>query len=69
MSADPEIKEQLNRIERCLTGDPAMGQTGLVAQVADQGRRITALERVGIYVAGGGGVLGVLWAIWTQWPR
>lgn len=40
-----EFKDQLNRIERCLIGDPEMGQVGLVAAVRSHGARIGKLER------------------------
>jgi hypothetical protein len=40
-----EFKKQLDRIERCLVGDPAMGQVGLVTAVRSHGGRIGKLER------------------------
>lgn len=40
-----DLKDQLNRIERCLVGDPAMGQTGLVPGYRVHGARISKLER------------------------
>lgn len=63
------LQDQLDRIERCLTGDSNYGQPGLVERVNDHQKRISILERIGVYVAGGGAVIGGLWAIWTQWPR
>jgi hypothetical protein len=69
MSNDPEIREQLNRIERCLTGDEKMGQRGLVARVNDHTTRIGRIEKAGIYLAGVGGTLGLLWKIWSEWPH
>lgn len=44
MSNDPEIREQLNRIERCLMGDEEMGQFGLVSRVNNHNARIKKLE-------------------------
>lgn len=69
-----EFKAQLNRIERCLTGDPEMGQRGLVARVDNHGDRIKTLERWRFYYgAVAGGALGVIVLIYKLvtdwWPR
>jgi len=64
-----EFKEQLNRIERCLIGDEGMGQVGLVKEHRSHAERLDRIERAGIYLAGGGGILALLWTIWSQWPR
>lgn len=64
-----EIKSQLNRIERCLTGDAEMGQAGLVTRVNLHEVRLSKLERAGIYIAGAAGLASSAWAVWTQWPR
>ncbi len=67
-----EIKEQLNRIERCLVGDVPMGQVGLVTSVRSHGGRISKLERwrdtskakiAGIIVAASVAVTAVAWFI------
>lgn len=58
-----EFKEQLNRIERCLVGDAAMGQVGLVAHVNNHESRIKLIERAGIYAAGAIGGLIVIYNI------
>jgi hypothetical protein len=69
MNEIQELKKQLDRIENCLTGDPAMGQLGLVSRTNNHAKRIAALERYGVYLAGGGAVIGLLWTVWSQWPR
>lgn len=68
MSNDQEIREQLNRIERCLTGDE-YGQPGLVERVNEQGGRISKIEQAGKYVSGACALIALLWTVWTQWPR
>lgn len=69
MSDDPDIREQLNRIERCLVGDEKMGQRGLVTEMKSHETRITRIEKAGIYLIGAGGMLGLIWRIWSEWPR
>lgn len=64
-----QLKKQMDRIERCLIGDENMGQQGLVATTRQHDRRISALERAGLYVGGAAAMVGLLWTVWTQWPR
>lgn len=64
------IKEQLDRIERCLTGDAAMGQNGLVPQVSDHDKRISRIERAGIYIAGVVATVGLIYRVAIDlWPH
>lgn len=58
-----EIRDQLNRIERCLVGDPAMGHKGLVHGHANHERRILKLERAMVYGAGAGFTLYALYSV------
>ncbi len=64
-----DLKEQLDRIERALVGDDEYGQFGIVKTINEHDKRISALERVGLYLAGGGAVIGLIWTVWSQWPR
>lgn len=58
------VKEQLDRIETCLVGDPKMGHRGLVASRDNHEKRITALERVVLYGMGAGlAVSGIVGAV------
>jgi len=64
------FKEQLDRIERCLIGDEAMGQNGLVPQVSDHDKRISRIERAGIYIAGVIATVGVIYRVTLDlWPK
>lgn len=71
MNPDPEIREQLNRIERCLTGDEAMGQQGLVSRVNNHSTRIKQLELWVFRVAVGTGAvtagIGLVYKVATDW--
>lgn len=66
-----DIKEQLNRIERCLVGDPEMGQLGLVARTNNHAGRIKRLEmwvfRIGVAAAVSAGVVGLIYKVATDW--
>ncbi len=57
------IRDQLNRIETCLTGDSKMGHRGLVWSRDDHERRLSALERVGIYAGGGAAALALSFGV------
>lgn len=66
-----EIKTQLDRIERCLTGDDELDQPGLVSRVKDHHRRITKLELWVYRVVTGGAavsfVIGLIYKAVTDW--
>lgn len=64
-----KIERSVERIEQCVIGDPEIGQLGLVSRTNNHAKRIAALERVGVYIAGAGGLLALIWSVWTQWPR
>lgn len=64
-----DLKDQLNRIETAITGDPKMGHIGLVHSREDHERRLTVLERGAVYGAGCLFILGIGWTVWTSWPR
>lgn len=64
-----QLNKKMDRIERCLVGDENMGQQGLVAQTRHHERRISALERGAVYMGGAIAMVGLLWTVWTQWPR
>ena len=61
------LKDQLDRIERCLVGEPGMGHIGMVETQRDHGKRLTRLERAAVYACGAGAVLGALYKIATDW--
>lgn len=60
-SDQQEFKAQLNRIERCLAGDTAMGQVGLVAQINSHEARLSRIERLALYAAGASGAVVVIY--------
>lgn len=39
-----ELKDQMNRIERAICGDPAMGQPGIVGRLASVESRVETIE-------------------------
>ena len=64
------IEDTTARIERCLLGDEAMGQFGLVSRVNNHASRIKRLERWALYVFAVSAVLGVVYKIVVDfWPH
>lgn len=66
-----EMKDQLNRIERCLTGDAEMGQLGLVGRMNNHAGRIKRLEQWVFYYgacgAGGAATIALIYKVLTDW--
>ena len=52
MSADEiqSIRDSLTRIEVAIRGDEGMGSDGIVKTQKSHGKRVTRLERAGIYI-------------------
>lgn len=64
------MKEQLDRIERCLIGDEPMGQFGLVSRVNNHASRIKRLERWSVYLLGACAALLAVYRIYVDlWPH
>lgn len=69
-----DMKSQLDRIERCLTGDAEMGQLGLVGRTNNHAGRIKKLEtwvfQFGASAAAVAGMAGLIYKLVTDWwPR
>jgi hypothetical protein len=72
-SADSDKLESLkitvDRIYTLLAGDEQLRQTGLIATVQSQGRRIGRLEWIGSYCAAIGSIIIVGYKIAVDWLR
>lgn len=66
-----ELKAQLNRIERCLTGDSDMGQLGLVSRVDNHDGRLKRIERWVFQVVTSAalmtGLCVIIYKVMTDW--
>jgi len=61
-----DLVASVKRIENALVGDKTLGHQGLVYQVSDHDRRIGALERGALWLAGAAGAISLLWVVGTQ---
>ena len=64
-----ELQDSVRRIESGLFGDEKLGHVGIVGTQQDHGKRLGRLERGVVYVSGAAFMVGVIWTVWTQWPR
>jgi len=64
-----ELKASVQRIERGMFGDEQLGHPGLVGTQKEHGSRIGRLERMGIYVTGAAGAIGLGYKVLTEWVK
>jgi hypothetical protein len=64
-----EVKMAVRRIERGLFGDEAMGDEGIAKTVKDHSTRIGSLEKWRTWIAGGVAVVGVMWAVFSEFHK
>jgi hypothetical protein len=67
------IEEAVSRIERGMFGDEELKFPGIIATQENHGHRLSRLEmwvfRVGVSVAAGGTVLGVVYKLAVDWVK
>jgi len=61
-----DLVASVKRIENALVGDKNLGHRGLVHQVTDHDRRISALERGVLWLGGAAGALSLVWVVGVQ---
>jgi len=61
-----DLVASVKRIENALVGDKTLGHRGLVYQVTEHDRRISALERVLLWLGGAAGAISLVWVVGVQ---
>lgn len=61
------MEKTLDEIRTALLGNKEWDRPGLVATVQDQGKRLTRIERMGVYLLGFGGAATLFYKLATDW--